>query len=358
MAFDLAKLFKAQEFKIETESLGTLLCKNFTVSVMKETKKWLDDNEDKSSDEFAIKLTTLLCHIVDQGDEDNFKKISPTEAQKLTDNDLQIFAKRFIEKHTEFLNDPEKQETIKEKNENGEIVAHIKNHPSDELAKKEDETYVEHLRRATHSYIKNYYKSSKKHFEKATESLFSNSTLELFKQNERLSDQLGSSLRSSLSFEPPHIPENPAYETNRKLSSMANELQQVAYLIKNMNDLGVQITKDTAIASERTKFWNNVMFGLGIITLFASALLSYLTLNSANTSSIAQIALLEQQNEQLTALNITQKESDDTMDEISGLIQIRGIQLEELVSALENATNELKNITSQSSTQPTAARTP
>lgn len=358
MAFDLAKLAKAQEFKIETESLGTLFCKNFTTSVMKDTMKWLDQNGDKSSNEFAIKLATLICHIADQGDEDNSKNITSAEAQKLTDNDLEIFAKRFIEKNSNFLNDPEKKETIREKNKDGEIVVHLKNHPSDELAKKEDETYVNHLRRATHSYTKNYYKRSKALFEKTTKSLFSNSTMELFKQNERLSKRLGDSLFTSPSFEPLHIPENPAYETNRTLSSMANELQQTAYLIKNMNDLGVQITKDTAIASERTKFWNNVMFGLGIITLLASALLSYLALVSANTSSVAQTDLLEQQNELLTALNTTQKESVVTMGEIYGSIQTRGVQLEELTSALENASNELKNITSQSSSQPTAARTP
>lgn len=81
------------------------------------------------------------------------------------------------------------------------------------------------------------------------------------------------------------MPENPIFETNRQLAYFGKELSEVGSLIKNMNDLAVQMAVDYALAAARTKLWNNVMFLLGLFTLGVTAVFSYLGYASSNEST-------------------------------------------------------------------------
>ncbi|PPC78617.1 hypothetical protein C4K68_03665 [Pokkaliibacter plantistimulans] len=357
MALNLDKLIKAHQFRFETEALGELLCNNFSMSVMSEAGKWLSGNEKKDSVEFARYFTTLLCQPVDK-EKDKDCRINEEQAKLLTQSDLEDFAKLFIEKNGYLLDDKDKQETIRKKDDEGKVVVSLKNHTADELLKKSDESETEHLLRVVDLYIAQSSKRTKELFDSAMKGLFSSSTLGLLEENKRISNSLGSSLIHHQPFKLPELPENPVFETNRQLASFGKELNAVAALIKNMNDLGVQMAMDSAAATARTKLWNNIMFGLGLITLVVTAIFSYLSYASSNDSSSHVESLLVEQNTLLEIQEKNQKELIKALSSIPPVLERFVVQNQDQEKILHGISVQLNNITSQSSSQPSAARTP
>lgn len=357
MALNLDKLIKAHQFRFETKALGELICNNFSMSVMSEAGKWLADKETRDSVEFARYFTTLLCQPADK-EKDNDYRINEEQAELLTHSELADFARLFVEKNSYLLDDKDKQETIRKKNDQGEVVVSIKNHISDELLKKSDESETDHLLRVVDAYITQYNKRTKELFESATKGLFSSTTLGLLEENKRISKSLGSSLSHHKPFKLPEIPENPVFETNRQLASFGKELNEVASLIKNMNDLTVQMAMDSAIATARTKFWNNVMFVLGLITLIVTAVFSYLGYDSSNKSSSQVESLLVEQNALMKIQEINQKELIKVISSIPPVVDRSILQSQDQEQILHTISTQINNITSQFSSQPSAARTP
>ncbi|WP_036860022.1 hypothetical protein [Porticoccus hydrocarbonoclasticus] len=357
MALDLDKLIKAHQFRLETKSLGELLCHNFSLSAMSEAGKWLVDNENKDSVEFARYLTTLLCQPVEKEEEKGYR-INKDQAELLTQSELEDFSRLFIDKNKYLLEDQDKQETIREKDDDGKVVVFFKNHIADELLKNNDESETDYLLRVVDIYIKQSNKRTKKLFESATKGLFSSTTLGLLEENQRISNSLGSSLIHHEPFKLPEIPENPVFETNRQLASFGKELNEVAALIKNMNDLGVRMAMDSAAATARTKFWNNVMLVLGLITLGVTAIFSYLSYASSNDASSQVEDLLVEQNTLLKTQEENQKELIKAISSISPVLERSVIQRQDQEKMLHGMSAQLKNITRQSSSQPSAARTP
>lgn len=357
MKLNLDKLIKAYQFRFETEALGELLCNNFSMGVMSEAGKWLSSNEKKDSVEFARYFTTLLCQSVDKG---KYKdcQINEEQAELLTQSDLENFAKLFIEKNSYLLDDKDKQETIRKKDDEGKVVVSIKNHTADELLKKSDESETEHLLRVVDLYIAQSNKRTKELFDSATKGLFSSSTLGLLQENKRISNSLGSSLIHHEPFKLSELPENPVFETNRQLASFGKELNAVTALIKNMNDLGVQMAMDSAAATARTKLWNNIMFGLGLITLVVTAIFSYLSYVSSNDSSSYVESLLVEQNTLLEIQEENQKELVKAISSIPPVLERFVVKSQDQEEILHGISVQLNNITSQSSSQPSAASTP
>lgn len=357
MVLNLDTLKKAHQFKFETKSLGELLCQNFSLSAMSEAAKWLSDNDKKDSIEFARYLTSLLCQPVDkEGDEDN--RINIDQAKSLNQSELAEFSKLFIERNRYLLEDQDKRETIRKEDEEGEVVVSFNDHISDELVKRNDESETDHLLRVVDVYIAQSSKRTKKLFESATQDLFSSATLGLLAENQRISKRLGSSLVHRETFQLPEMPENPIFETNRQLASFGKELNEVGSLIKSMNDLGVQMAMDSAAATARTKFWNNVMFGLGLITLVVTAVFSYLSYASSDNSSSQVENLLIEQNNLLATQGENQKELIEAIFSVSLALETELVQGEDQEQMLKDISAQLEHITSQSSSQPSAARTP
>lgn len=357
MALNLDKLIKAHQFSFETKALGDLICNNFSMSVMSEAEKWLADKETRDSIEFARYFTTLLCQPTDKKKGKEYR-INEEQAELLTHSELADFARLFIEKNSYLLDDNDKQETIRKKNDQGEVVVSIKNYISDELLKKSGESETDHLLRVVDVYITQSNKRTKELFESATKGLFSSATLGLLEENKRISSSLGSSLSHHKPFKLPEIPENPVFETNRQLASFGKELNEVALLIKNMNDLTVQMAMDSAVATARTKFWNNVMFVLGLITLIVTAVFSYLGYASSNDSSNQVESLLVEQNALMKTQEINQKELIKVISSIPPALDRSILQSQDQEKFLHTISTQINNITNQFSSQPSATRTP
>ncbi|MBV1884194.1 MAG: hypothetical protein KUG82_21315 [Pseudomonadales bacterium] len=345
MALNLNKLIKAHQFRFETENLGELLCHNFSSSVMSEAGQWLKNRESKNSEEFVRHLAMFLCQPVNK---EESVRINKDQAESLTQSEIAEFSRLFIGKNKYLLEDKEKRETIRKKDDDGRIVVSFKDYISEELLKMDDESDTDHLLRVIDVYIAQSNKRTKKLFKSATKGLFSSSTLGLLKENQRLSDSLGASLIPLEPLTLPKIPENPVFETNRQLASFGKELNEAAALIKNMNDLGVQMAVDSAAATARSKFWNNIMFGLGLITLTVTAILSYLSYTSTNDSSNQVERLLIEQNSLLKIQEENQKSLIEAISSLPPLLE-RGIaQGEGEEKMLYEISTQLKNITNGS----------
>ncbi len=358
MALNLDKLRKMYQFRFGTEGLGKLLCHNLSVSAMSDAGKWLENRGDKSSEEFTRYISTILCQSVANDEDDSEDRISQDQAKLLTQNDIQEFSKLFFEKNKYILEDREKREIIHKKDNDGKVVVSFKDHFSEELLKREGESDTDHFLRVIEEYIKQSAKQNKKLFKSFTKNLFSNSTLNLIDENKRISDSLGNTLLHHKPFKLPERPENPVHETNRNLASFGKELNEVAYLIKNMNDLGVKMAIDTATASARSKHWNNIMFALGLVTLIVTAIFSYMSFSSSNLSSTQVERLL---NEQIIILQEQVGKQKNIVDMLSVLLSLAGeniSQSKKVGERLDQISGQLKNITNQSSSQPSAARTP
>ncbi len=314
------ELKKESQFNFITKSLGKLLCRNFTHGVLTKVEKWLKDKSDNlSSDEFARYLITLICQKSDSKNSE--KRISQKQADTLTKNEIDKFAKLFIENNEDFLGE---QQLIKRNDgKDKDVVLSLKTKILDELLKQDDESNIDHLLKVVERYIKEHSKRRQKIVDKfqsvgnfsnfkdsqleealkehdklfgqinnfgklasLKNSLFSESTLNLIKENQKISDRLGSIIKQKplvKSFEQKldiklfKPIENPAYRTNEILSSFDKELKETASLIKNMNDLGVSMAKDFKKSIFTTESWNKKMLRVGIGTLIATLLATLLT---------------------------------------------------------------------------------
>ena len=350
MPINLDKLIKAHQFRFETKSLGELLCHNFSNSVMSEAGQWLENRENKDSDEFVRFLATLLCQPAGN-EEDNGGRISEDQSKLLTQSEIAEFSRLFIEKNRYLLEDQEKQEAIRKKDDDGRIVVSLKNNVPQELLKNEGESEADHLLRVIDVYIVRSDERTRKLFENATKGLFSSSTLGLLEENRRISDKLGTSLIHREPLTVPHIPENPVFDTNRQLASFRDDLNEVAALIKNMNDLGIQMAMESSAATAHTKFWINVMFGLGLITLAVTAILSHLSYMSSNVLSSQVESLLIEQNSLLKTQEFNQQKLIDAFSSLPRLLERKIAQDKEEEQMLKEISSQLKHMIIQSSSQ-------
>jgi hypothetical protein len=227
--------------------------------------EWLKENKNSPSEDFIRYLMTYLCSLT--GDDLNQitdigqagkPSLNPKQADELTENDLQLFAR-------EFLINTDNLKSL-----------------SVEFGKDNEETDCDYLRRLIIA------KEVTSKFKKA---IFSSETRDLLTKNTLLSSTLTESYKDF--NRRPYLPtintsNTPAFKTNQ-------HLERVAELITNMNALGISMAKDSLIDTANTKFWNRVMLGLGIATLAFSALVSYLSYTSSETSNISsESSALEQ----------------------------------------------------------------
>jgi hypothetical protein len=153
--------------------------------------------------------------------------------------------------------------------------------------------------------------------------IFSNSVLGLIDQNRKLSDSLGSSINRYESFRPvqlPTFPENPVHETNRQLSALGEEFSKTSSLVKNMNDLGLQMAVEMASSSKTAKLHNNILIAIGLVTLIFSAVMSYKAYISSNDSSrITQELLISSSAKRVAIAEGQQQHSKEIYNQLKNI---------------------------------------
>lgn len=277
------KLASQNRFRFETKTLGELLVHHFSIGVLSSIEKKKKNGELDTPTKLVIELISLICQFDNKGGEYTEERIGNGEAIKLSEEELNNFAKLFIEHNQDWMHIRKSVNTKREVNDNGEVKISIEPKSSEYAQKQENETDCEHLERLINDelqYQKLFYKKLFGFF--PTKNLFSNRAIDLINENRQISSSLGNRLNRPFEF--PDLPESPMIKTNQILSSLAEEQQEMARLIKNMNDLGVQLSLEATENTARTRFWNTIMFSLGLVTLIFTAVFSYCSFKSSEES--------------------------------------------------------------------------
>lgn len=317
MALNLDKLIGAYRFKIETKSLGILLVHNLTMSALSALGREFANFLDADSNEFARALAKQISQKDTNGlGEYTDERISEEESRQISDDELEEFSRSFLEKNAHLRHDPSKKKPRRKKNGKSEEVTTISYENKENTELTPGESYRDLLKRLIHEDRLHQEEQTKKLFESLMpKNLFSSSVLGLIEENRKLSDRLGSSVAHYEHIKLPEIPENPVYETNRQLASIADEFSQTALLVKNMNDLGLTMALEMASASKTSKRHNTLMIVIALATLVFTAVISYLSYTSSNESSIAIEELLKKSNEyQSLSLEHQEQQSGELLE--------------------------------------------
>lgn len=266
----IAERAKASHFGFLSENLGELSFEHLSVKAYSELEKKIPNFQYATSHQVAIKLFSIIAKKIKKGGVGDYTEIPLAESEiRLLENDeLQEIAKIFIE-----LNfDPnEIGFYVKKASDRDDYLDNLK-----KLLEIKREQYKEAFKpiRETLSGFMNgisgIFRPSK------FEDLVSKTTIDLLKENQRFSNKL----RDSLAIPSPSIPEqitipkNPIYKTNEHLKNIEaylNKLNRVnddsSSLIKNLNDLGVQMTKDITLNYSKNSTHNKIMFYIGLFTI-------------------------------------------------------------------------------------------
>jgi len=312
---DLAELMENPDpIEWESEALGTMYIFWLSISVYDAVFKKYSDLKAAEAEEFTRYLMSL---IVSKKKEINSKhKLTAEQVSAFTSNDLESFSKVFIDNNTEIFLDLSASDS-----KVTEFYIGVSQNMEAELKKMQE-------------VLKKFNLTSG----------FSDRTKGLLYKNSKLSSNLSSSYLKSSDFERqlrdiPMSPENPQYESNRFLSGIQADFQGLSALVQNMNELGIQMSLDSNAESKKTKKWNNIMFALGFLSLIATALLSWIALDSSNKSSKSIETLLEEGNilnkQQITELQFSKK----TQQKGQATIGNNLMQIKEYIAELNTENN-------------------
>jgi len=369
MALNLDKLIGAHRFVWNSETLGKVLVHNLSVSASSALNAAHKNYIDADSSKFVKSLVSAVCQLdLDNSGKYTDERITAEQAGSLTDEELNEFAKKFLEANSYLKNDQEKSKTKKKKNKEGELITTIEYEKRCDAEKLEGESDCDLLKRLMHDYRLHQEERTKELLESLKpKNIFSNSVLDLIGENQRLSDRLGVTLRDYEPIRPIEMPENPVYETNRQLEALGREFRETSSLVKNMNDLGLQMAVDMASSSKTSKRHNTIMIVIGLVTLIFSAIMSYLSYVSSDDTASATQELLKKVNadqnvalassiKSAESLNLRLVEIRDALTNISKQQVVSDNYTEKLVSEISKLSKFLEenHITKGSIGQPKA----
>ena len=242
--------------------------------------------------------------------------LTPEELNSVTDEDLEKFADKLIQKNRYLL----------------------KTNKGSDLERSVDESACDFLVRV----FRHYATEQKTQWERMTKSvsnsLFTSTTLEAMQRNLGISNQLQDTIEKytrSLSVASPshaeskldvlsypmpalHMEKNPIHETNEKLESVAQQIEdlrpiaaQTAQLIQSMNDTALHMQADYVANAEAAGQQTTFAIRIAALSLFVSAVglvissffscQSHLDTKESNKSSDAQIKAFQNEIRDLVA---------------------------------------------------------
>jgi hypothetical protein len=301
-------------FEMPTDTIGPIYIGNLTHGARGELYKQILTLENTTPKSLALALLSILGRKINNpGEVRNELPITLDEASKLTEAELNSFADQFIGKNEWLFYDFDNpnRSTIEDE-EGSRVESHSYN--KIENAQQEGESSVDYLYRVFSNFEKDREKRWDKGigglFKSSNKGYFSDSFYKLLKQNQEISESLGSSLSksSSESLSKPESlntlstriadikpPESPLVKTNEKLDGLVSNLEQMnliviesAALIKSMNDLGLSMAGELTKNARKGSRDNRILIIIGLATLIITAvfsILSYLATKDSNSDS-------------------------------------------------------------------------
>lgn len=299
MTFNIRKLARMGEFSMELNSLGRLCCINLRTSHLSQADKKLAASDVQSLDVvrwlFGEMARRPVDGLSDEHDPANNPRFTAEELPSVTDDELEAFAEKLIEKNKHLL---------------------LKTHEGSDIEKSVDESACDFLVRAFRHYAAEQKAQWKRMIESVSKPVFAETTLDSIRKNLGLSDQLQNTIAKytdslkadRLNLAEPkldvfahrlpelHIPKNPIYETNRTLENVVKQIEdlrpmaaQAAQLISSMNDtaLSMQVNyiKNAEETGRQTKIAMRIAAAGLVLTVIGLAISSYFSYQSSIDSN-------------------------------------------------------------------------
>lgn len=325
MAFDISKFEHLYDFEHEVDSVGTLHCRSLNGEQERElTKVAKDDNV--GSESLARQLLAHVARAVSperaDGRPDTADAQLPAEIlARVTGTELESFCERFLSKNTWLSN----------------------THDGEDLQRVENENSLDFLKRVLRHHAAERKRQSDRLLKSVSGSLFADTTLDSMRRNLSMSDQLNDTIarysrslsstdlgltasqfdvfnRPSPELRMPEfrVPDNPIHETNKKLGSVVEQIEdlrpmaaQAAQLIRSMNDAAIRMQADYIANATSTGRQTRVAIWIAAVSLFVSAVglgvssvfsyQSYAEAKASGGQSDAQIKAFQTEIRALTA---------------------------------------------------------
>lgn len=377
MVFDLNKLATAYDFILTTKSFGEVKITSVKTSHLIDLENLLLGS-DIDGVSFSRKLLLLVgCRQTSSNNENSSDEakdtFSETDLTLIDDEDVEIFAKEFLANNSWLFKTHHKAESQIDRSEKTEkgldeknsayLLRVFKNYLENEKVRLENITGP----------ISTYFKSLKDNY-KATnlmagllgKSLYKDTTLDLLRTNSSLSAKLhesildfnkiattGNSLSDLASrhpFEPIKFPENPIYETNKRLNTLISTIESMkplvsdsAELIGSMNGTAIQMQVDFTKSSSGNQLYAKWAMTIAVVSLLVTSLFSWLGYKESKEQGEKTEKMMEIYQQEMLNQN---KKFEDTVRVISLNAEAdarRQAQNNELLQTLkENAKNKSK----------------
>ena len=323
MALNVRKLAQIYDFNLNTGSIGTIRCGTITVGNFGKIEEALKA-DDINGPNFARTVLCQVGHHINEGeDEIEGAPLTDADVNVLSDEEIEIFAREFVVHNGWLLESPENAESSKSKNETGKKFVSALPSPVDspkENGESDSDFLVRVLRHYVTKQTEQLNQLTKSILIPFSKKIFSDATENLLKRQFVLSDQLKDSLRSfdlgqtgttvATPVTPPspeldlsQIPKNPVHETNRRLSDVLRQAEELcpviiqsAELFRNLNDTVVRMHTDFSKSAQKSLRTSLVLIGIAVTSLVGNV--GYLWWNDKQSSvreALYQQNLLDQQ---------------------------------------------------------------
>ena len=377
MAFDLNKLATAYDFILTTKSFGGVKITSVKTSHLIDLENLLFGS-DIDGVSFSKELLLLVgCKQTSSNNENSSEEakdtFSKTDLTLIDDEDIEVFAKEFLANNSWLFKTHHKAES---QIDNSEKIEKGLDEKNSAYLLRVFKIYLENEKVRLENFtgsISNYFKSLKDNY-KATDlmagllgkSLYKDTTLDLLRTNSSLSDKLHESIldfnkiamtRNSLSdfasqpsFEPVKFPENPIYETNKRLNTLISTIESMkplvadsAELIRSMNGTAIQMQVDFIKSSSGNQLYAKWAMTIAVVSLLVTSFFSWLGHKESNEQGAKTEKMIEIYQQDIFNQN---KKFEDTVRVISLNAEAdakRQAQNNELLQTLkENAKNKSK----------------
>ena len=390
MASDISKLFHRENFRIDANSLGTIHCGSLTLGMLSEIQKELKaDNIDGVA--FTRKLLLKVGQRIreeekhEDGNDKNEAENAPIveeEVDRLSDEEIQDFAREFLVHNPWLLQSHKDSETSTTTNEQGQMIVSVQPTPIDlprEITEQDSDYLVRVLRRYVDGQTERINRALRPYSGTLFGSPFSNTTRDFFRRHVSLSDQLTRTLRSlgpgvtgrhvgkvvnKDSPEPmfPSPPEDPVHETNRRLGHVLDHAEEFrpiildsAALFQSMSDTALEMHADFNRSARQSLRISLLVFCVAAASLAVTALYSWWSYEQASVQDAQYQRNLRQQ--QVEFQNLLEQQDDryrqlvgNQNRQLQNLIKRHDAQVDRLIESVHAANavateNDTKEVT-------------
>ncbi len=359
-------------FTIQIAGIGEVKCSRLKGKHIGEIGEYLSKGVPKNREFIRFIITAVGQKEVDN-DGDEFVPLTDSEAELISEEDLEAFAEQFLAKNRDLYEESESgvRDEIDEDGKKKSVVERKPSHAS--IPRKAGEAAIDYLSRVVQAYVRELEEQASKVFSSLpfsgfSKGLFSANAIKSIKENLGASKQLSAMLggvRSSTasrgfaensarptkmaSLPPLNFPENPAHETNRRLNQLIAHVEELspilpqsAEVLQTMNNAVITMQADLYANAKKAARWNFFVIGIAAVSLVVTAVYSWWSYQSYTKDREQMFAARESEDNWRTQLLLQgQTDRQQLQALITSILEKDVTKTELLLKTLDNQNSEL-----------------